>query len=126
MVVSLAGVLWIIARGDPASLLELAVTPGDFWVIGAVLVYSLYMVLLRLRPAGLGGLAFLGVSVTVGVAALLPASLIELALAGAPEVTWANAAIVAYMAVFASNLAYVFWNHATAQSAPAAPACLST
>lgn len=112
--VSLGGVLWIVSRGDPASLLRLAVTPGDIWVIGAVLIYALYMVLLRLRPAGLGGLAFLGVSVTVGVAALLPASLIELAFAGPPVVTVGSVAIVAYMAVFASILAYVFWNHATA------------
>jgi drug/metabolite transporter (DMT)-like permease len=112
--ISLGGVLWIVARGAPETLLQLEVTPGDLWVIGAVLVYALYMVLLRLRPAGLGGLAFLGVIVTVGVAALLPASLIELAFTGPPHVTAANAAIVAYMAVFASLLAYVFWNHATA------------
>ncbi|MGF1627186.1 MAG: DMT family transporter [Alphaproteobacteria bacterium] len=114
VLVSLIGVLWIVARGDPATLLGLEATPGDFWVIGAVLVYALYMVLLRLRPAGLGGLAFLGVSVTVGVAALLPAFLIELVFTGPPELSWSNAAVVTYMAIFASILAYVFWNHATA------------
>lgn len=112
--ISLVGVLWIVARGDLASLLQLEVTPGDFWVIGAVLVYALYMVLLRLRPAGLGGLAFLGVSVTVGVIALLPAFLIELTFTGPPELTWTNGLSVVYMAIFASILAYVFWNHATA------------
>ena len=114
VVVSLFGVLWIVARGDPATVMALDVTPGDFWMIGAVIVYALYMVLLRLRPAGLGGLAFLGVTVTIGVIVLLPLYLAEWILVGAPQLTWSNAGSVTYMAVFASILAYIFWNHATA------------
>lgn len=114
VLVSLIGVLWIVSRGDPASLLALEVTPGDFWVIGAVIVYALYTVLLRLRPANLGAIAFLGTIVTVGTVALLPAFLIELALVGAPHVTVGNAASVVYMAIFASLIAYVFWNQAAA------------
>lgn len=112
--VSLLGVLWIVARGDPSALLALDVTVGDFWVIGAVLVYALYTVLLRLRPKGLSAIGFLGTTVTIGIVALLPVFLVELAIVGAPQVTWTNAASVLYMAVFASLLAYIFWNHATA------------
>jgi len=112
--VSLLGVLWVVSRGEPAALLALDVTVGDFWVIGAVLVYALYTVLLRLRPKGLSGLGFLGITVSIGIFALLPVFLIELAIVGAPQVSWGNAASVLYMAVFASLLAYIFWNHATA------------
>lgn len=114
VIVSLLGVLWVVARGDPGALLALDVTVGDFWVIGAVLVYALYTVLLRLRPKGLSAIGFLGITVTIGILALLPVFLVELALVGAPAVSWGNAASVLYMAVFASLLAYIFWNHATA------------
>ncbi|MEZ5669715.1 MAG: DMT family transporter [Alphaproteobacteria bacterium] len=112
--VSLIGVLWIVARGDPATLAAFDITVGDVWVIGAVLVYALYMVLLRLRPAGLGGLAFLGITVSFGILALLPFFLVELVVVGAPHLSVSNAASVLYMAVFASVLAYIFWNQATA------------
>ena len=50
--VSLLGVLVIVAHGDPAVLLRLGFNRGDAWVLGAVLSWACYTVLLARRPAG--------------------------------------------------------------------------
>ncbi|AEA65355.1 DMT family transporter [Burkholderia gladioli] len=45
--VSLAGVVWLITRGAPQSLLARGVQPGDLLMIGAAAAYALYGVLLK-------------------------------------------------------------------------------
>src|SRR3546814_8977310 len=51
VLISLAGVLAIIARGDPAMLWGLRLNIGDAIIGGAVLLWALYSVLLRRRSS---------------------------------------------------------------------------
>ena len=74
MLVSLAGILVILARGEPASLLQLELHAGDFWILLAMPVWGIYSVLLKRRPPELGGLAFLFVISVAGVLMLAPAA----------------------------------------------------
>ncbi len=48
---SLAGVLWIVLRGDPAVLVNLSFHIGDFWVLAAVIAWAVYVVVLKYRPS---------------------------------------------------------------------------
>ena len=93
---------------------------GDLWVLGAALVWALYSVLLRWRPAELLPGAFLGFTLVVGSVALWPLYLFEQALG--QSMPWNSAAIatVIYVAVFPSALAYLFWNRGVALLGPAA------
>src|SRR3546814_2912655 len=50
VLISLAGVLAIIGRGDPAMLWGLRLNIGDAIISVAVLIWALYSVLLRRRP----------------------------------------------------------------------------
>src|SRR3546814_1982491 len=50
VLISLAGVLAIIGRGDPAMLWGLRLNSGDAIISVAVLIWALYSVLLRRRP----------------------------------------------------------------------------
>jgi drug/metabolite transporter (DMT)-like permease len=111
---SLFGVLVIITRGDPARLWSGAWVPGDLWILGAALIWATYSVLLRWRPRELDAGAFLGFTLVTGTLALTPFYLLERA--GGAVVNWHMPTLVtvAYVAVFPSALAYLFWNRGIA------------
>ena len=118
MLVSLAGILVIVTRGEPAALLRLELHAGDAWILLAMPVWGVYSVLLKRRPPELGGIEFLFTISLAGVLLLAPVvALQEAAGAGVPLLRWpgAGAALgVLYMAVAASVLAYIFWNRGVA------------
>jgi drug/metabolite transporter (DMT)-like permease len=110
MLLSLAGILVILSRGEPASLLALEVHAGDAWILAAMPVWGLYSVLLKRRPPQLGGLSFLFVISALGTLLLVPAAVIS-----PPRWPGAEAAAgVAYIAVFASIVAFICWNRGVA------------
>ena len=110
MLLSLAGILVILSRGEPASLLALEVHAGDAWILAAMPVWGLYSVLLKRRPPQLGGLSFLFVISALGTLLLVPAAVVS-----PPRWPGAEAAAgVAYIAVFASIVAFICWNRGVA------------
>lgn len=125
LAVSLAGVVVIVARGDPAGLARLRVNEGDLLMLAAVAAWALYTVLLRRVPAGLrsrlGPLGLLGAAILFGLPATGLWRLVELAAGGAAMPTDpASLGVVAYTAVFASLAAYLLWNGGVALIGPAA------
>jgi len=112
--VSLTGVMLIISRGDLPALLQLAVNPGDLWILAAVVTWSLYTVALRWRPQRLSARALLGSTIALGVLMLLPFLLWEQGQGG--QINWHRGTLltIGYMALFPSVLAYFFWNYGVA------------
>lgn len=109
VLVSLVGVLAIVARGDPAALLALRLNVGDAIVAVAVMLWALYSVLLRKRPA-VHPLSFLAASMLVGITVIAPFYAAEL-WAGRRIVPVGESALaIAYVCVFPSFLAYLFFN----------------
>lgn len=109
VVVSLAGVLAIIGRGDPAVLLALQLNKGDAIIGVAVMLWALYSVLLRRRPP-VHPLSLLAASIIVGILFIAPVYMVELA-GGRRIVPAAESALaIAYVSVFPSFLAYLFFN----------------
>jgi drug/metabolite transporter (DMT)-like permease len=116
--ISLAGAVVVIARGDPAALAGLRLNPGDLWMLLAVLVWALYSVLLKRRPASVPPLALLTASVIAGVALLLPAYLWQVGHGETMVLNTPNSAALLYIALFASVLAFLFWNRGVAELGP--------
>lgn len=116
--ISLIGVLIIVGRGDPMLLLSLSLNVGDLWIFGSMLLWALYTVCLRWRPPGLHPLGLLGANAIVGVAAMLPVYLWSLA--QGLHITWTAGAVagLAYVGVFPSLVAYIFWNNAVDRVGP--------
>ena len=115
IVTSLVGVVIIVARGNPEVLMNLSINKGDLWAMAAVPVWGLYSVLLRRRPEEMHPMAFLGAIMICGVLLLTPFFFWEL-VTKAPVMPSRETLIgVAYVAVFASVLAYIFWNRAVDQ-----------
>lgn len=114
MLVSFGGILVILSRGEPASLLGLRLYAGDLWILLAMPVWGLYSVLLKRRPAELGGLEFLFVIAVAGTLALLPPAAVA-ALGSPPRWPGTGAALaVLYVGLGASVLAYICWNRGVA------------
>jgi drug/metabolite transporter (DMT)-like permease len=114
MLVSLAGILVILSRGDPASLARLEFHPGDAIILLAMPVWGVYSVLLKRRPPELDGVAFLFVISVAGVALLLPAFAVE-ALYAPPR--WPGIEGIAaafYVGLAASVGAFICWNRGVA------------
>ena len=111
VLISLAGILVILSRGELDNLLTLEFHVGDAWVLLAMPVWGIYSVLLKRRPPALGGLEFLFVIAAAGVVMLAPLYAFN-ALHEAPDVPVPAAAIagVVYIGIGASVFAFVFWN----------------
>jgi drug/metabolite transporter (DMT)-like permease len=110
ILVSVAGILVILARGEPARLLELEFHSGDAWILLAMPVWGLYSVLLNRRPPELGGVHFLFVLSAAGVLMLAPVFALETLRAPPRMPTAAEALGVLYVALAASVGAFLCWN----------------
>jgi drug/metabolite transporter (DMT)-like permease len=114
MLISLAGILVIMSRGELGRLLALDVRAGDAWILLAMSMWGVYSVLLKRRPPELGGVAFLFVISLAGALMLAPFAALE-ALRAPPR--WPGAAAAAgvvYLALFASVAAFICWNRGVA------------
>jgi len=114
MLVSMAGILVILSRGEPAALLELELHSGDAWVVAAIAIWGLYSVLLKRRPPELGGVHFLFVLSAAGVLFLAPAFVLQVLHSPPQPPSAAEVAGVLYVGLAASAVAFMFWNRGVA------------
>ncbi len=118
VLISLVGVLAVVGRGEASVLLGLELQAGDFWMLLAVLSWAVYSVLLRRRPTGLTPMALLTVLVALGLPFILPLYLWELAAGATMAASLETAAVIGYVALFPSVLAYLAWNQGVAAVGP--------
>jgi len=112
--VSVAGILVILSRGEPAALLQLELRSGDAWIVLALAIWGVYSVLLKRRPAELGGVHFLFVLSAAGVQFLAPAFAFQVLQAPPRLPTMPEALAVLYVGLAASVGAFLFWNRGVA------------
>lgn len=112
---SLAGVLAIVARGDPALLATFQFNPGDLWLIAAMFLWGIYTIVLKRRPAELSATAFLAAMLLLSLPLLLPFYLWEFSQRGGFALTGSTIPALAYYATIPSIVAYLFWNRGVAQ-----------
>ena len=109
MAISLAGVAFVAVHGSIGALLDLNFCHADLWILGSVVIYGVYVVLLRRRPA-VHPLSFMQVAMGLGVLMVAPLYLWELGQGQRMSNDWWNLAGIAYMAVFPSFISYLFFN----------------
>lgn len=110
VIISLCGALSIIARGDLHVLAHLNLNLGDAWMLLAVFVWAIYTVGLAWRPNGVHPMLMLAAMTAVGLAALFPAYLWEMAAGRHINVHLGSLASLAYVGIFPSFLGYIFYN----------------
>jgi drug/metabolite transporter (DMT)-like permease len=109
--IALMGVLTIIARGDPGVIAALQLNIGDLIIAVAVVLWSIYSVFLRKRPA-VHPLSFFAATLLVGVCAILPFYAWEIARGDLIQARLESGLALAYVAIFPSIVAYLFFNRA--------------
>lgn len=117
---ALCGILLLITGGDLGMLATLSFRGGDLVLLSSAFSFAVYTLLLRKKPEGGGGpFVYQAVTIAVGVAVLLPCTIVELALGGEVHFSPAMAGGLLYMGLGASLLAFTCWGHAVSRIGPA-------
>ena len=111
---ALAGIVVIVTRGSVTALATQAPLPGDLLLLLAAAAWTIYTLLLRRLPRDLDSIALLAATIGAGMLLLLPFYLWEHATGARPQWTAAALGGLAYIGVFPSVLAYLFYNKAVA------------
>lgn len=112
VLVSLCGVVLIIAKGDISSLLQVDFNFGDVLVVIAAFFWALYSSNLKRYPQELHPFSYQVGIVISGLIFLTPLFLMELYSGRQMVVSTASIATIVYVGLFASVLAFIFWNKA--------------
>lgn len=107
IVLAFMGVSLVITGGNFA-LLHIAI--GDAWMLGACIVWSLYSVGTKKFAGHIPSLQLARWTVSIGaVALIISASLIEQPFTTIPQLSLTTHAILFYMSICGTVLAYIFW-----------------
>ncbi|HRP96034.1 MAG TPA: DMT family transporter [Rhodocyclaceae bacterium] len=118
VVLSLAGVLAIVSKGSVDTLLGLRLNAGDLWMLMAVMTWGLYTVGLQWRPQGVHPMLLLAAFTVIGVAALSPFYVWELAAGRHAELSGPTLVAILYIGIFPGFLGYIFYNAGIAAVGP--------
>jgi drug/metabolite transporter (DMT)-like permease len=110
VVLALAGVLFIIARGDIGNLLAVRFHAGDAWVVAAAASWTAYSVLLKRWPSALPPAARLAAIIAGGLAVLAPFTLLEVLFADVPPFSPRAALLIVLAAVLPGVLSYTAYS----------------
>lgn len=128
-VLSLAGVLTVLARGDPLALLRIQLVEGDLLMVLAIIGWAIYSWMLVRPPAHMRGAArpawdwaeFLFAQclfgACVGFAAAGMGEAVEASIT--PRWSWQLVSTIVFIAVGPSIIAYRAWGLAVAEAGPA-------
>lgn len=106
-----AGVVFVIAKGDPANLLAVRLSVGDGWALLAAVSWVAYSVLLKRWPSALGPAERLSAIIAGGLVVLLPFTVAE-GLSGAwPPFGWTGVALIVTSAVLPGVLSYTAYSY---------------
>jgi drug/metabolite transporter (DMT)-like permease len=120
--ISLAGVLWVIARGEPSNLLRLHFAVGDLIMLAATLAWSIYTWLLNTRRPPLPLTAFLATQIGLGALMIFPFYLLEWVITQqTPAPTPTNFAALFYVVLLPSLAAYFCWDRGVQRAGAVLP-----
>jgi len=107
---SLCGATWIVARGEPASLMGMELASGDLWVLLGTGSWAVYTVCLRWRPTEVPARVLVAAIALLSSACTLPLAVGEHLLGQALVLTPTVVAGILYIALGSTVLGYLCWN----------------
>jgi drug/metabolite transporter (DMT)-like permease len=115
--ISLAGVLIIILRGDLSALASITFNKGDVMFAGSLVSFGFYSALMPRRPVT-HQLSLISFTTCCGALMLVPFSLWEYSTGATLKFDSLTLATLAYVLIFPSTLAYLFFNRGLALIGP--------
>lgn len=118
----LLGVTFVLTRGEPGRLAQLAFVPGDLYMLAATIVWSFYTWLLRKHRPDLPLPVLLLAQIVAGVIANIPIAIWEVSLLAEP-LQWSSKVgwILLYVGTVPSLLAYFVWDRAISRAGAQLP-----
>jgi drug/metabolite transporter (DMT)-like permease len=117
IMVSLAGVLTIVLRGDFSALTGIQFNKGDLMFASSLVAFGLYSALMTRRPMT-HQLSLIVFTTGCGALLLLPLSIWEFSVGSTLKPDLLTAATLIYVVIFPSTLAYLFFNRGIALIGP--------
>lgn len=105
-----AGVLHVIFKGQWGNAANVEFTVGDWWILGAVVSWTVYSLLLKAWPSAFGPMARLTLIVIGGIPVLMPFTLIEAVWFMPTQVTWGTFGYMLAAGVFPGFGAYLAYS----------------
>jgi len=112
------GVMVIITKGSLALLLQLEFFVGDIWMLLAAMMFAVYSILLKKKPAEINILSFQYITFALGLVMLLPFYLIEISMVPATVFTFEAIYSIIYIGIGASLMAFIPWHKAISSIGP--------
>lgn len=110
IVISLCGVLTVLTRGDLTVLRTIQFNIGDVTFFIALVIYAVYATLLQSKPKSIQQISFLAFTMGVGAVFLAPVYAADVAMGNTFTLDLKAFLILAYIVLFPSLLAYLFFN----------------
>lgn len=110
MVLCIAGVLFLLSKGDFRNLVHFHFSKGDLWMLLAAFFFAVYNVMAKKKPASLSPVNFLFVIFSMGTLMVLPFWIWEMN--REPAVGWNSELLlsVLYLGLGASVICFYIWN----------------
>ena len=108
----LIGVLFLITKGDMATLLNISFNIGDVWMLIASIIFAVYSLFLKNKPEGLSIKALQFSTFILGLLFLFPFFLWEQTTVHQSFLNQTTIPAILYVGIFASLCAFVLWNNA--------------
>ncbi|MDM8515203.1 DMT family transporter [Desulfobacterales bacterium HSG16] len=112
------GVVLLITRGILARLLNISFAIGDVWMLAAAIIFAVYSILLKRKPAQLSIWAFQLSTFILGLIFLFPFFIWEYTTTPSAEVDIKTISAILYVGIFASLSAFILWNKAIVAVGP--------
>ncbi|SKD04445.1 Permease of the drug/metabolite transporter (DMT) superfamily [Burkholderia sp. CF099] len=116
---SFIGVLTLVLQGHWSQWRSINFVAGDATVLVAAVCWAVYTLWLRQFPADLDRVGLMGTQILVALVVLGPATLVEYHFGAEPRLGPSSLAAIAYVGVFASGIAYLFYMRAVQWFGPA-------
>lgn len=110
MLVCFAGIILLLSQGSWAVLRRFHFAAGDVWMLAGAFSFAVYTILVRRKPKSLQSISFLWIIFALGTLMLLPVYCWERQ--QYPPISWTPGlvAVILYLGLGASVIAFLIWN----------------
>jgi drug/metabolite transporter (DMT)-like permease len=112
IVIGIIGIIFLITKGEIATITQFKFSTGDLWMVAAGFCFGTYNVFVRKKPAGISSNSFLFVLFAIGAILLLPFSIYESSYVQPVVYNLHFLYVVLYLGIGNSTIAYFLWNNA--------------
>ena len=112
IILVLTGVVFLISKGAFSNLLDISFAIGDLWMLAAAILFAVYSLLLKRKPAKISVNTLQFTCFLVGIVFLAPAFAWEQVQVQDLFLNRATIPAILYVGIFASLCAFLLWNKA--------------